>query len=66
MKENIEWEQPRDWDKVLTEHRERMEQEERELEIQRRQAEAEVVPSSSPVKVKLSKCGFLNFQQSCS
>ena len=31
MKENIEWEQPRDWDKVLTEHRERMEQEEREL-----------------------------------
>ena len=32
--QNLEWEEPRDWERVLREHKERIEQEERELNAQ--------------------------------
>ena len=44
IKEQLEWEEPRDWDKVLSEHRKRIEQEEQDrnmrLEKQRRKKES--------------------------
>ena len=44
IKEQLEWEEPPDWDKVLSEHRKRIEQEEQDrnmrLEKQRRKKES--------------------------